>query len=67
MSRTLRILQLNVRKQQMVQHSLMNDESLKDFGVLAVSELYSRVIENRVVTVPASHLNWTKMVPSVKQ
>ena len=67
MSRTLRILQLNVRKQQMVQHSLMNDPSLRDFGVLAISEPYARTIENTVVTVPTSHANWTKMVPSVQR
>ena len=68
MSKTLRmILQQNVRKQQMVQHSLMNDESPKDFGVLAVSEPYSRAIENTVVTFPIGHANWTKMVPSVQR
>jgi hypothetical protein len=45
----------------------MNDESLKDFGVLAVSEPYSRAIENTVVTVPTGHANWTKMVPRVQR
>jgi hypothetical protein len=41
MDRTLQILQLNVRKMDMVQQSLLNDESLKDFSVLAISEPYS--------------------------
>ena len=66
MNRTLQILQLNVRKQQSVQHSLMNDTQLRDFGVLAISEPYARVIDGRVTTVPMGHTNWTKMVPSVQ-
>ena len=41
MDKTLQILQLNVRKMDMVQQSLLNDESLKDFSVLAISEPYS--------------------------
>jgi hypothetical protein len=39
--RTLQILQLNVRKMDIVQQSLLNDESLKDFSVLAISEPHS--------------------------
>jgi hypothetical protein len=38
MSDTLKILQLNVRKQNPVQLSLMNDEQLKDYEVLAIQE-----------------------------
>jgi hypothetical protein len=64
MSRTLRILQLNVRKQQTVQHSLMNDAQLRDFGVVAISEPYVRTIDNTIVTVPLGHANWTRMVPT---
>ena len=66
MNRMLQILQLNVRKQQGVQNSLMNDAQLRDFGVLAISEPYARVIDDTVVTVPMGHTNWTKMVPSVQ-
>jgi hypothetical protein len=47
----------------MVQHSLMNDAQLRDFGVLAISEPYARAIDKTVVTVPLGHANWTKMVP----
>jgi hypothetical protein len=54
-----------VRKQQIVQHSLMNDERLKEFVVLAISEPYVRTINNNVITVPIKHSNWTKMVPTV--
>lgn len=67
MNRSLTMLQLNVRKQQMVQHSLMNDERLKEFAVLAISEPYVRTIDNNVITVPMKHSNWTKMVPTVQR
>jgi hypothetical protein len=53
MDRTLQILQLNVRKIDIVQQSLLNDESLKDFTVLAISEPHSWTIQ---------HHNWTKMI-----
>lgn len=62
--RTLRILQLNVRKREPIQQSLMNDADLKDFGVLAVSEPYARKRNNKVVTSPAGHNNWTKIIPT---
>ena len=51
----------------MVQHSLMNDERLKEFAVLAISEPYAWTIENKVITVPMRHPNWTKMVPIVQR
>ncbi|PHH92210.1 hypothetical protein CDD83_8410 [Cordyceps sp. RAO-2017] len=59
-----RILQLNVRKRDPVQQSLMNDADLKDFAVLAVSEPFARSIDGRVVTSPMGHINWTKMIPT---
>jgi endonuclease/exonuclease/phosphatase (EEP) superfamily protein YafD len=64
MNRTLQVLQLNVRKQRMVQHSLMNDPQLKDFGVLAISGPYAWTTDNAVITVPTGHPNWTKMMPT---
>ena len=66
MHKTFQILQLNVRKQREVQHSLMNDEQLKDCCVLAISEPYARIINSTLVTVPTGHPNWTKMVPTVR-
>ena len=66
MSETLRILQLNVQKREPVQQSLMNDETLKDYGVLAVSEPYARLVDDKVVTSPMWHNNWTKMIPTQK-
>jgi endonuclease/exonuclease/phosphatase family metal-dependent hydrolase len=67
MHKTFQILQLNVRKQREVQHSLMNDEQLKNCGVLAISEPYARIIDGTLVTVPMGHLNWIKMVPTVQR
>jgi hypothetical protein len=66
MHKTFQILQLNVRKQREVQHSLMSDEQLKDYGVLAVSEPYARIIDGNLVTVPMGHPNWTKLIPTVQ-
>jgi hypothetical protein len=57
-SRTLKILQLNVRKRREVQQSLLNDEELKDYAVLAVSEPYARLIEgvgSPTATYPRCH------------
>lgn len=67
MHKTFQILQLNLRKQRQVQHSLMNDQRLKDFGVIAISEPYTWTIDNTVATVPMGHQNWTKMVPTVQR
>ncbi|XP_044715307.1 reverse transcriptase (RNA-dependent DNA polymerase) domain-containing protein [Hirsutella rhossiliensis] len=44
--------------------SLMNDEDLKDFAALAISEPHARNIDGKVVTSPMGHHNWTKMIPT---
>lgn len=64
MSRTVRILQLNVRKQFAVHESLMNDEALRDFTAIAVQEPWARKTEGKVITVPMGHSRWTRMVPT---
>lgn len=64
MHKTLKILQLNVRKQQPIQQSLLNDEQLKDYGALAVTEPHARRINGQLVTSPMGHPNWTKMTPT---
>ncbi|XP_044718862.1 endonuclease-reverse transcriptase domain-containing protein [Hirsutella rhossiliensis] len=64
MLESLRILQLNAHKSDMVQQSLMNDEDLKDFAALAISEPHARNIDGKVVTSPMGHHNWTKMIPT---
>ncbi|KAK4120182.1 hypothetical protein N657DRAFT_683764 [Parathielavia appendiculata] len=63
---TLKILQLNVHKRKEVQQSLLNDEDIKDYAVLAVSEPYARTVDEAVVTVPMGHHNWTKLIPTTK-
>ncbi|EAQ85628.1 hypothetical protein CHGG_06881 [Chaetomium globosum CBS 148.51] len=47
--------------------SLLSDEGLKDFAVLAISEPYARLIEGSVTTVPMSHHNWTKLIPTTRR
>ncbi|KAJ6439086.1 reverse transcriptase [Purpureocillium lavendulum] len=64
MSKALSILQLNVRKREPVQQSLMNDDTLKDYGVLAVAEPYARLADGKIITSPMWHNNWTKMIPT---
>jgi hypothetical protein len=67
MNRIFQVLQLNVRKQSAVQQSLMNDEQLKDFGVLAISEPRVWGNDSTLMTVPMGHLNWTKMILTVQR
>ena len=50
MHRSLRVLQLNVRKQEPVQLSLMNDPDLKEYAALAISEPYARKIDGKIIT-----------------
>src|SRR3954447_1702715 len=64
MSRTLRVIQLNVRKQGEVHESLMNDGETRDATVVAIQEPQARRIQGRLLTTPMGHHKWTKMVPS---
>ena len=66
MTKVFQILQLNVGKRDMVQQSLLNDESLKDFCVLVVSEPYSWRDGETLVVAPIRHHNWVKMIPTVQ-
>jgi ribonuclease HI len=65
--RTLEVLQLNVHKRREVQQSLLNDEGLKDYMALAISEPYARTIDGSVVTVPMGHHSWTKLIPTTRR
>jgi hypothetical protein len=67
MHKTLRIIQLNVHKRETVQLSLMNDKEIRDYGVVAISEPYAHIIENKVVTSPMVHYNWTRMIPTERR
>lgn len=64
MSRLLKIFSLNVGKQRAVQHSVMNDTGLQDFGAIALSEPSCFIKEGKIVTVPLCHPYWTKMTPT---
>ena len=64
MHKSLRTLQLNVGKRDTIQQSLMNDNKIRDYGVIAISEPYARIIENTVIISPTGHNYWTKMTPT---
>ena len=64
MSRTLRLIQLNVRKRGVVHDSLINDKEIQDATVLAIQEPQARTFHGRLLTTPMAHHKWTKMVPS---
>ncbi|KAJ5865178.1 uncharacterized protein N7529_007094 [Penicillium soppii] len=64
MNKTLRVMQLNVRKQGEVHESLMNDQDTANAVALAIQEPQARRIQGRLLTTPMGHHKWTKMVPS---
>ena len=64
MSNTLQILQLNAGKRDTVMHSLMNDEQLKDFGVIIIAEPHAGTLNGRLFTSPQSHRHWTRFLPT---
>ena len=64
MNKSVRIIQLNVRKQGAVHGSLINDKETRDAVVLAIQEPQARRIQGRLLTTPMTHHKWTKMVPS---
>ena len=65
MSRTLRLIQLNVRKRGVVHDSLMNDKEIQDATALAIQEPQARIVYSRLLTTPIGHHKWIKMVPSI--
>jgi endonuclease/exonuclease/phosphatase family metal-dependent hydrolase len=42
----------------------MNDDKVRDYGVIAISEPYARMIEDTMITSPMGHKYWTKMIPT---
>jgi len=64
MYKPIQILQLNMQKRREVQHSVMNNSSLKEHAALIVSEPYVVEIDRKVRTSPIGHQNWTAILPS---
>lgn len=59
------MLQANLGKRPMAQHSLLNDEGLKDYGLLMVSEPACFLNnDGKVVTPPSHHRHWTQFPPT---
>ena len=63
--RPFQILQINAQKKAEVMHSVINDESLRDFGALLLSEpLVRRDEEGKIRLTPAGHHNQFKIEPT---
>lgn len=64
MNRGFKVLQANLRKMSGTQHSLMNDESLRDVSLLLISEPYLfRNPDGKFQAVPLSHPYWNAILP----
>ena len=65
MVRTFKVLQANLGKRPLVQHSLINDEGLQDYGLLMITEPACFVRDNgKVVAPPSRHAQWTQFLPT---
>jgi hypothetical protein len=60
----MQVLQLNMQKRREVQHSVMNDERLKKYAALVISEPYGFEMEGKVRTSPMGHQSWMVILPS---
>lgn len=66
MSKELKILQANLHKSLDAQLSLFNDEALKDFSLLLLSEPHCFRVEGKPVVSPVSHPYWTPYRPATE-
>jgi hypothetical protein len=64
METKFQIFQLNMRKGKETQLSVMNDEELKDYTVILMSEPWCTTIDEEVITIPQFHRSWTKFHPT---
>lgn len=67
MTNTLQVFQLNVGKRDMVQQSVMNDEQLKKFSVIAIQEPHAWKSKGIVAVTPLRHTHWSKVLPTKQQ
>ena len=64
MSKTLNIFQLNAGKRRSLQESFMNDEQLKEFSALAITEPWTWRVNDELV--PKGYSNWSRILPIVQ-
>lgn len=64
MPNVLKFLQANLGKCPPVQQSLFNDEGIKDFGAILVSEPHCPRIEGKVIVSPIHHRVWEPFFPT---
>jgi hypothetical protein len=64
MRRDFRILQANLRKMPETQQSLLNDEDVRDFGLLLIQEPYCFRIDRQDLVSPVYHPYWTAYTPT---
>lgn len=67
MPNELKFLQANLRKCPPAQQSLLNNESIKEFGAILVSEPHCPRIDGKIVVSPIHHRFWEPFYPSVYQ
>ena len=62
MANTLKIFQLNAGMRKTVEEKFMNDEQLKEFSALVISEPWIWRIDNEMV--PKGYSNWMRILPT---
>ena len=59
------MLHANLGKRPLVQHSLMNDEGLQDYGLLMITEPACFVREDgKAIAPPSRHAQWAQFLPT---
>lgn len=61
---SLQVLQMNIRKQQMTQQSVLNDDQLQNYSVLAIQEPNVWRQNQDEIRLPAQHPAWCQVIPT---